>query len=78
MRENKSTWRKEAKSVLIEAANILKRCAEDITSDLDDEKVSEVYISLRVACNETPSLDVQKTYIPVNVDDVCNNYEDVE
>lgn len=78
MSEREYSWRKEAKSVLMEAANVLRRCADDITKDLDNEKVSEVYITLRVGCHETPSLDVQKTYIPVNVDDICNNYEDVK
>lgn len=78
MSERTLTWRKEAKSVLMEAANILRRCADDITKDLDDEKVTEVHITLRVACYETPTLDVQKTYIPVNVDNICNDYEDVK
>jgi len=65
------TWKEEAKNNIIESAEILKRRAEDIVNDLDEEKVSEVYITIRIECFETPSLEIQKTYVPVNE----KNYE---
>ena len=53
------------KSNITEAANLLKRKAEEIASDCDDEKVREIYITLRINSGEAPILDVTKSYYSI-------------
>lgn len=50
---------------IIEAADILKRKASEIVSDFSTEKISEVYVTIRFNGYEAPSMDIQKTYIPI-------------
>lgn len=53
------------KSNITGAANLLKRKAEEIASDCDDEKVREIYITLRINSCEEPILDVTKSYYSI-------------
>lgn len=54
----------DVKAYINEASEILKRKADDIARDFDEEKVNEVYITLRIDVNDVPSLEIQRTYIP--------------
>lgn len=56
---------RDYKTFILEASEILKRKADEIAKDLHSEYVSDVYISLRLDPEELPSLDIQKTYIPI-------------
>ncbi len=54
--------RYDTKSSIINAAELLKLKADEIASDVDTERVKEIYITLRVEPFEAPSLDITKTY----------------
>ena len=62
-------FREQARSCLIESADIIKRQADEIVSDFEDENVNEVYITIRVNGCDVPSLEIQKSYIPVRRQD---------
>lgn len=55
----------DIKNSIINAAELLRAKADEITSDVDTERVKEIYITLRIEPLESPSLDIAKTY------DVC-------
>lgn len=69
MSGSKYSFKDDARKQIIEASEILKRKAIEITNDLDDEKVSEIYITISISVSEPPTLDIQKTYIPINAED---------
>lgn len=60
-----NNFKEEAKNSIIEAGNILVREAERIVADIDDEKVSEVCIYMRVCPSEAPELEISKRYAAV-------------
>lgn len=69
MSDSKYSFKDDARKQIIEASEILKRKAIEITNDLDDEKVNEIYITISISVSEPPTLDIQKTYIPINAED---------
>lgn len=69
MSGSKYSFKNDARKQIIEASEILKRKAIEITNDLDDEKVNEIYITISISVSEPPTLDIQKTYIPINAED---------
>ena len=69
MSGSKYSFKDDARKQIIEASEILKRKAIEITNDLDDEKVNEIYITISISVSEPPTLDIQKTYIPINEED---------
>ena len=69
MSDSKYSFKDDARKQIIEASEILKRKAIEITNDLDDEKVNEIYITISISVSESPTLDIQKTYIPINAED---------
>ena len=69
MSGSKYSFKDNTRKQIIEASEILKRKAIEITNDLDDEKVSEIYITISISVSEPPTLDIQKTYIPINAED---------
>lgn len=69
MSSSKYGFKDDARKQIIEASEILKRKAIEITNDLNDEKVNEIYITISISVSEPPTLDIQKTYIPINAED---------
>lgn len=69
MSGSKYSFKDDARKQIIEASEILKRKAIEITNDLDDEKVNEICITISISVSEPPTLDIQKTYIPINEED---------
>lgn len=58
----KNNLRYDTKDSIINAAELLKAKADEIASDVDTERVREIYITLRIEPFEIPSLDITKTY----------------
>lgn len=54
--------RYDTKDSIINAAELLRVKADEIASDVDTERVREIYITLRIEPLEAPSLDITKTY----------------
>ena len=69
MSDSKYSFKDDARKQIIEASEILKRKAIEITNDLDDENVNEIYITISISVSEPPTLDIQNTYIPSNAED---------
>lgn len=69
MSGSKYSFKDDTRKQIIEASEILKRKAIEITNDLDDEKVNEIYITISISVSEPPTLDIRKTYIPINTED---------
>lgn len=59
----KINYKENAKKSIVGAANLLIRKANEIVSDLDTEKVTEIYISMRIGYDEDPAIDISKSYI---------------
>lgn len=60
-----NTKKEEIHHSILEAANILNRKANEIVSDLDSEKVTELYITLKIVPEEIPILKINKSYAAV-------------
>lgn len=58
-------WQDNVKQYLIEAGHILIRRTEDITKDLNDELVDRIYITIDISCDDKPTLNIEKEYIPI-------------
>ena len=54
--------RERVRSCIEGAARLLQRKANELSSDIEDEKVKEIYITLTIDRDGEPELDVTKTY----------------
>ena len=55
------------KDYILEAAKILTDHADEIQDDFNNNKISSVDITMFIhAEDEYPTLDIQKSYIPIN------------
>ena len=61
--------KEEVKSYILEAADILRRQADNIVADYDSEPITGVNISLRVGTPDMiPELCIEKSYASVRKD----------
>lgn len=59
------SFKNEAMDYILESAKLLTRRADEIVCDLDDEMVNEVYITIRITGHDAPSLEIEKSYVPI-------------
>lgn len=59
---NSLDYRKISEDGIIEFADLLKRKSEALTSDLNEEKVSEIKITITLSRNTCPTLSITKDY----------------
>lgn len=58
-------FKESAKDSLIKAGNILIREADEIVADTNKEKVTEIFVSMRICPGEMSELEISKSYAAV-------------
>lgn len=65
MNITRSEFQVKTQASILEACDILKARVDEITSDLDEERVSEIWITMRFTPDGDPNLSIEKSYTPV-------------